>query len=300
MNGCGSRAPIARRTPWALVPALLLAVASCSSGSDDGSAATTAVGPRPTLAAGHCGDDQAGRYSQPTFTSHTAETVTFAEGLDADVYAPSDDPATCRAAIVWVHGGGFTGGTRNGPAEQAWGESLAGLGYAVMFIDYHVGSGEQFGLDQADDPVRGAVIRGAIDDVHTAVRWFRESAANFAVDPDRIALAGTSAGAMAVLGAGLTAAGTEQVCTMVSVSGALLSEWVGGESPSALLVHGGADEVVPFESSVAAQTAISTTGAVAELVPIEGVGHEITGVPPDQVVAAVSDWLFEHLAATCG
>jgi hypothetical protein len=35
-------------------------------------------------------------------------------------------------------------------------------------------------------------------------------------------------------------------------------------------------------------------------VPIEGAGHEITGVPPGEVVAAVVDWLLAHAAASCG
>ena len=54
--------------------------------------------------------------------------------------------------VISVHGGGFTQATRNGPAEQAWGAALAGRGFVLVAIDYRLGSGEPFGLDQATDP----------------------------------------------------------------------------------------------------------------------------------------------------
>lgn len=289
----------ARAGAWWVPLSVLLA--ACAAGSGDGSATTGGDSPRPTVATGPCGDDQAGRYVDESFQVQPIRSVSFADGLEADIYSPADDPATCRAAIVWVHGGGFTEGTRDGAAEGAWGEALASRGYTLMSIDYHLGGGEQFGVDGADDPERAAVVATAIADAQGAVRWLRESAGGLGVDPARVAIGGTSAGAMTALGAALTApTEAERVCTAVSVSGAIRSEWVGSDATSALFVHGGADESVPFESAVAAVAAINAAGASAELVPIEGAGHEITGVPPSDVVAAVVDWLLAHAAVSCG
>jgi acetyl esterase/lipase len=235
------------------------------------------------------------------FAEPIAATVTFAGGLDADVYSPASDTATCRAAIVWVHGGGFTSGTRAGPAERAWGSALARRGYTVVSIDYRLGDGEQFGVDIAEEGERAAIVADAIADARTAVAWLRESAASLGIDPQRIAIGGTSAGAMTALGTALTATDdSERVCTVVSVAGAIRGDWVAGTAPPALFVHGEADELVPFESASDAQAAIAATGAATQLVPVDGSGHEITGVPPDEVVLAVVEWLLVHAATGCG
>jgi dipeptidyl aminopeptidase/acylaminoacyl peptidase len=67
-----------------------------------------------------------------------------------------------------------------------------------------------------------------------------------------------------------------------------------------LFVHGDADGVVPYDSSVSAVDEISRAGGAATLVTISGAGHELTGVPEPEVVAAAAGWLREHAAARCG
>src|SRR4051794_27835402 len=133
-------------------------------------------------------------------------TVSYASGLQADVYAPAGDPQTCKVGVVWVHGGGFTEATRNGEAEREWGSALARRGFVLASIDYRLGSGSPFALDSATDPYRNAVVENAIADAQTAVHWLRNSASEWGVDPSHVAIGGTSAGAMTALGAALTAA----------------------------------------------------------------------------------------------
>ena len=87
---------------------------------------------------------------------------------------------------------------------------------------------------------------------------------------------------------------------VVSVAGAIREAWLGDGAPSALFVHGRADLSVSFESAEAAVAAIGSTGAETELVVVRGAGHEITGVPPNEVVTAVADWLFVYVATACG
>ncbi len=247
-----------------------------------------------------CGDDQAGRYLADMFELLPVLTVEYSDGLLADVYQPADDSAQCRVGVVWVHGGGFTQAGRNGPAEQAWGMALAGRGYVAVLIDYRLGQGEPFGLDQATESSRADVVSNAIYDAQSALRWARTAATDLRVDPGRVAIGGTSAGAMTAAGAALTSPVTERPCALVSISGDIETAWVGETPMSALFVHGDADQVVPYESSVSAVQLIAENGGDAKLVTIAGAGHEITGVPPPDVVTDTAGWLREHVAARCG
>ena len=247
-----------------------------------------------------CHDDQPGRYVEEIFTPTPVVTTEYTAGLKADVYAPADDPASCRPAVVWVHGGGFTQFDRTGPAEHAWGAALAARGYVAVQIDYRLGEGGGFILETANDPSRAAVVDNAIDDAQTALDWVRKSDADLAIDPRRVAIGGTSAGAMTAAGAALTARGDARPCTLVSISGAIKDEWVGADPVSGVFVHGDEDDVVPYESSVSAVDEINHAGGGATLVTINGAGHELTGVPEPEVVAAAAGWLREHAAARCG
>ena len=260
--------------------------------------ATVASLPAP-LPASACADDQDGRYVAELFTPAPVTTVTFTGDLLADVNQPADDPAECRVGVVWVHGGGFTQAARNGPAEQAWGHELASRGYVLVSVDYQLGSGEPFGLDQATDPDRIAVVSTAIADAQTAIRWLRSTASQWRVDPNRVAIGGTSAGAMIALGATLTSPAVDRPCAVVSVSGDLDSAWVGSKPVPALFIHGDADMLVPYQAAADAVRILTDAGGRAELVTVNGAGHEITGVPTPGIVDAVTRWFRERAAAGC-
>lgn len=254
----------------------------------------------PPLPAGPCGDDQADRYVAEIFQVAPVETTTYTDSLQVDIYRPAQDPASCPVGVVWVHGGGFTQASRDGTAEQAWGAALARRGYLVASIDYRLGTGEPFGLDQAQsDPQDQAVVNDAIADARSALGWIVDNADDLGVDPDRSAVGGTSAGAMIALGAGLTADAGTRPCTIVSIAGDLDPGWVGDAPPAVLLIHGDADQLVPYGSSADAQAALQEKGGTAELVTIPGAGHEITGPPTDDMINQTARWLREHAAAGC-
>jgi len=202
--------------------------------------------------------------------------------------------------VAWIHGGGFTQRDRAGGAEQGWGNALAARGYVAVQIDYRLGDGGGFILEAANDPSRAAVVDNAISDARTAVDWVRSSAAQLRVDPRRVAIGGTSAGAMTAAGVALTRAGDSRPCTLVSISGAITDDWVGADPGSGLFVHGDADDVVPYASSVSAVDKINGAGGDATLVTINGGGHELTGIPQPEVITAAVGWLREHSAARCG
>ncbi len=268
--------------------------AATSSAGASSAGASSAGASKPTS----CSDDQPGRYTTDLFEAAPVDTVSYAPGLLADVYAPADDPATCKIGIVWVHGGGFTQFDRTGDAEQEWGTALARRGFVAASIDYRLGSGSPFALDSATDQERNAVVGNAIADAQNAVDWLRGPGAEWGVDPARVAIGGTSAGAMTALGAALTATATvtDRPCAVISVSGDLRPEWVVAQPVPVLFIHGNADDVVPYSSATDGVAVLQSAGGTAELVTIDGAGHEITGPPRPEMVEAAAGWL----ATSCG
>ncbi len=104
--------------------------------------------------------------------------------LTLDAYLPSP-LGSRRAAIIFVHGGGWRAGDKTSfaPGEPAFAPTalrLAHLGFAVFAINYRLAPGARF--------------PAAASDVSAAVRWVRTRARRFHIDPRRLALFGVSAG----------------------------------------------------------------------------------------------------------
>ncbi len=99
--------------------------------------------------------------------------------LSADLYLPDGVPAQNRPALILVHGGGWRSGSREFLAPMAL--RLAAQGVVVMTVDYRLS--------------REALFPAAVFDVKRAISWLRMQAHRYGVDPNRIAVLGTSAGA---------------------------------------------------------------------------------------------------------
>lgn len=109
--------------------------------------------------------------------------------LKLDLYLPLAARADGgMPVVVLVHGGGWRAGFRSEFAPMA--VRLAQQGYAAVAIDYRL-SGE-------------APYPAAIHDVRAAVRWVRSHAGEYHLNPQRIALAGGSAGGQIASLAGVT------------------------------------------------------------------------------------------------
>ncbi|MBT2551291.1 alpha/beta hydrolase [Arthrobacter sp. ISL-65] len=119
-----------------------------------------------------------------------------ARPLLLDLYLPEPDEngagirpgtgETLRPAIVHFHGGGWRVGTRSslGPVADGFGlspfEVLTEAGFVVASADYRLSA-------EAHYPAQ-------LHDAQAAVRWLRNNAAGYGVDPNRIYAWGDSAG----------------------------------------------------------------------------------------------------------
>lgn len=89
-------------------------------------------------------------------------------------------PHRARGAVVWLHGGGGVFG--NLDTEHPWAARIADLsGAVVISVGYRLAP---------EDP-----FPAAMDDAYAVLGWVAEHAAELGTDPERIAVAGHSAGA---------------------------------------------------------------------------------------------------------
>jgi len=94
-----------------------------------------------------------------------------------DLYRPKT-AGPPRPAIVCIHGGGWFKGERSSMTNLAM--AFASRGYVAVTISYRL-SGE-------------AKFPAAIQDAKAAVRWLRAEAKTYGIDPEKIGVAGLSAG----------------------------------------------------------------------------------------------------------
>ncbi len=116
--------------------------------------------------------------------------------LKMDAYLPFGDTASNRAAIVFIHGGGFGAGSRKGPGDQKICTDYSKRGYVTISISYRLGVNFLPGQTQAQSEQKyyDAVYRAA-QDARAALRFIKKNAISAKIDTNRIFIVGGSAGA---------------------------------------------------------------------------------------------------------
>ena len=201
--------------------------------------------------------------------------------LKLDRYEPTGDANTARPVIVWVHGGSFKYGNKTSGELVDQANEFAKKGYVNVSIDYRL-SPQGCAAAAPNYECVNAII-DAKHDAQAAVRYLRANAAALKIDPNRIAINGTSAGAITSLNVGFdsTEVGSggsnpgysSAVRSAVSLSGArLMGAPDAGDAP-ALLFHGTADIVVPYAWATKTVDDARAAGIETYLTAWEGDGH---------------------------
>lgn len=153
---------------------------------------------------------EAGFYDAHSLPDYGAQSPVTREAFAYDFFPATGDISSPVPLLVWVHGGAWRFGTnqalrgtilRTPGGEQPNTQALMRAvfqkaGWAVASINYRYS--------------HQALFPGALHDVKEAVRFFRANAHEFGIDPQRIAVAGGSAGghlSMLVAHTGDSAAG---------------------------------------------------------------------------------------------
>jgi acetyl esterase/lipase len=201
------------------------------------------------------------RYQESAFDEIITETYTYStkdgENLDLDIYMPDYDAELKRATIIYVHGGGFSAGARDMQSVKNFCNHLAGYGYVVASVSYRLTRKDKpkgFGCNcPATDKLN--TFYAAVEDVQDATFFLIEHREQFAIDPQKIILAGSSAGAETVLNTayqppycyGLDS-GPVAYAGVISMAGAIPDTTVIYDESAvpSLLFHGTEDKLVPY------------------------------------------------------
>ena len=194
--------------------------------------------------------------------------------LEMDIYQPEGDVVTNRPVVVVAHGGFFLGGANDGSDVVPLCQDLARMGYVAVSISYRLGISNFFALESS---LQEAVVRG-VQDAKAAVRYLRKTHAEdgntWGIDPERIVLGGSSAGAFIALhtayvddlseipssvdfNANGLSGGIEgnsgspgyssDILSIFSISGAIGDvDWMSSGNKPLVSVHGTSDGTVPF------------------------------------------------------
>lgn len=96
------------------------------------------------------------------------------------VYTPGERTSAALPAILHIHGGGFVSGNADMSDSNSRAYAVE-MDCVVVSVDYRLAPETAF--------------PGAIEDCYAALLWLHSSAAELGIDPDRILVAGESAGA---------------------------------------------------------------------------------------------------------
>lgn len=201
------------------------------------------------------------------FSQTNVTTYTYAiKGLDTlkmDVYTPKKMKKNDSIPVLlWMHGGGFVGGSRSNSSEVQLAEFAAEKGYLAISISYRLtrkGQATGFGCDcpKADKLL---TFKNAAIDFLDAAKFIYENKDLLGADTTKIIAGGSSAGAEGMLNAvymreyfidELKKYEKIKFAGVFSLAGAMVNaDYVSkANALPSVFFHGTADNLVPFASA---------------------------------------------------
>ena len=239
-------------------------------------------------------------FKDPQFKVKVVRNVQFGAGdvrepgpakrpLFLDVYLPETAEATWRRpAMIAIHGGGFLFGDKAEMTNLC--REFAARGYACFSINYRLVPDDPPGSAQ-DQYAR--TVFAAVEDAHRATQWILANAGRYDIDPSRLFIGGSSAGAVTSM---LLAYNPEiksprfrAVADMWGTMGGRVG-WIKKGGPALVIMHGKEDETITVSAAEQIDARARQIGLPHETFLIDGMGH---GLPLNLQVNGQT--LLQHL-----
>jgi para-nitrobenzyl esterase len=192
------------------------------------------------------------------------------QGLD--LYLPAGDRTRNRPMVVWIHGGGFRAGSKTARNVVELATAFAKRGYVAASIDYRLlAQGVTCGGTTPTPPQCAGAAVAAKQDAIAAIGWLRAHARGLHADPRRVAVGGTSAGAVTSLLVGTDP--SAKVGAAVSISGTLPNGRFTRADAPALFFHGTDDRTVGYDGARRTADAMAAAGVPVVFETLQGAGH---------------------------
>lgn len=243
---------------------------------------------------------------KPNVDGVTFTNLQFAEAqvwgvsvpLCLDLLLPSAEPRSFPC-VIFCHGGSWQRGNHKHFLHSQWRDFLLSLGWAVASTQYRF-------LQEAKLPACEA-------DLRCAVRMLRLHAHDFRLKPDMLVAMGHSAGGHLVsllpaadvaldgdmrhLAPEVSCRPDALICFAPALKGPRKQigafDVVNHTWPPSLVLHGTKDHLLDAETSQEFVEKLQSLEVPAQMVLLEGHGHEVNP-PPPEALAAVRDFLLQQ------
>jgi len=236
--------------------------------------------------------------------------------LYLDFYTPEQvhDSTIC---VVYVFGGGFIGGHRDGDFEKAYFKQLVDEGFQVAAIDYRLGLKGVKNLSITNSKPLENAINMAAEDAISAIAYLLDHSKELKVNKDYIVMEGSSAGAITSLQVDYALCNgflnsnilpkDFRLAGVVSYAGAIYShegkvKYRNHAPAPTMMFHGTADKLVPYKQIKFFKIGFFGTNALVKRFEkfdypyfarrFEGYGHSIAAAGPVTVDDFV--WFCRH------
>ncbi|MSO37946.1 MAG: alpha/beta hydrolase [Acidimicrobiia bacterium] len=225
--------------------------------------------------------------------------------LTLDIYEPTGDSVTRRPAVVWVHGGSFASGSKTSPELIDQSVTLAKKGYVNASIEYRLSTGGCSAAAATTSCV--TAIQHAMHDAQAAVRFLRANATLYGIDEERIAIGGTSAGAITALNVAFNTEDVGEsgnpgyssfVRAAVSLSGAKILGTANSGEAAIHMFHGTSDGLVPYAWATSTLNEAKAAGVHAYLTTWPNAGHVPYVEHRSEILDQTANFLFWELDLT--
>ena len=245
------------------------------------------------------------------------------KNLLVDITTPTKLAGVPKAAVLFIHGGGFSSGSRKDMAYES--TTFTRMGLITFTIDYRMTPDSPQVQPPKYGPSGGmfaAMTAGNVDG-KAAIRWIHAKADSLGVDTNNIFVFGCSAGSIIALADGVSPdtqyvkdstksvvrpenhpGASQRLRGIVSWCGTLYGSDLNSldiHDPPIFIYHGTADSTVNYNLVKQMVAKLDTVGLEYEFHPVTDSGHcPLQGSPDGTLLVTSRSWVLRHIVAPGG